>query len=97
MTFRGGARVGIFNATWPFAKLSMNGDSVRLKVFSKTYELKKNEVTRLEGFRGWFSSGVKIMHSSTGLDPHVVFWSSSSHDILAVARKLGFEIKDEKV
>src|SRR5436190_17323565 len=34
MTFRRGARIGWFNATWPFATLSLSEDSVSLKVFT---------------------------------------------------------------
>ncbi len=96
MIFRGGARIGLFNATWPFATLNVSDDALSLKVFSRQYSLKKEEVTRLEYFRGWFSVGVKIVHTGAVLDSYAVFWSLAPTKILAEAKRVGFRTTDEK-
>lgn len=96
MTFRGGARLSLLNATWPFATLQLDSDSLSLKVFSRHYVLKKEEVRRLEYFRGWFSVGVKIVHSSPKLDSHAVFWSFEPKRVLAEAARLGYATDDAR-
>jgi len=96
MIFRGGARIGLFNATWPFATLTISDTSISLQVFSRRYSLKKEEVTRLEYFRGWFSVGVKIVHKGAVLDSHAVFWSFEPTKVLAEAKRVGFQTTDEK-
>ena len=88
--------MGWFNATWPFATLSLSAESISLKVFSTMYAVKKEEVSRLEFFRGWLSSGIKIVHSGAGLPSHTVFWSFSPHEVLAAAKTLGFQTKEEE-
>lgn len=91
MTFRGGARLGLFTATWPFARLTLDQDLLTLKVFSREYRLKKEEVRGLEYFRGWFSVGVKVVHTTSDMDSHAVFWSFQPQKILNEAKELGFQ------
>jgi hypothetical protein len=97
MTFRGGARIGMFNASWPFARLTLTKDSVLLKVFATEYRLKREEICRFEFFRGWFSSGVMLVHTNSTLDSHVVFWSLSPQEVLSASQELGFEIRDKEI
>ena len=94
MTFRGGARLGLLNASWPFAQLTLSTDSIFLKVFSKEYILRKDEVKSLEYFRGWFSVGVKIIHTTAALDSHAVFWSFKTSKVLNAASRLGFPTRE---
>ena len=96
MTFLGGARIGMFNASWPFARLTLSEEMLLLKVLWVTYALKKEEVSRLEPFNGLFSSGVKIVHSTARLNPHAVFWSFDSGEVLTAARKLGFQTSNDE-
>jgi hypothetical protein len=89
MIYRGGARISLFNATWPFATLRMTDEELSLKVFSKDYNLKKEEIRKSEIVHGWFSNGIKIIHSSA-CESHITFWSFSAKEVLAAAAHAGF-------
>jgi hypothetical protein len=89
MIYRGGARIGLFNATWPFATLRVTNEELSLKVFSKDYKFRKEEIRKLEIFHGWFSTGIKIIHSSA-CESHIVFWSFSAKEVLAAAAHAGY-------
>lgn len=93
--FRGGARVGSFNATWPFATLRITADALVLKVLFSEYSLQKVQIVRLEYFNTFLAVGVKIVHTTTKLDEHAIFWSSEPAQILAAAEKLGFPTKQK--
>jgi len=76
-TLTGGARVGWFNATWPFAKLEATSDYVTLKVtFSGTYIFPATSVVGIHKFVripfiGW---GIRIEHTVSEYPSHIVFW-----------------------
>jgi hypothetical protein len=89
MIYRGGARIGLFNATWPFAMLRVTNEELSLKVFSKDYKFRKEEIRKLGIFHGWFSTGIKIIHSSA-CESHIVFWSFSAKEVLAAAAHAGY-------
>ena len=73
----GGARIGLFNVTWPFAKLSVTADQLTLKVmFSGTYQFPENSVIAIHKFVRipFFGSGIRIEHSVSEYPRHIVFW-----------------------
>ncbi len=90
MTFSGGASIGWFNASWPLAKLSLSDGMLSLKILWTTYDLKTEELSRLESFKGWFSAGIRIVHSSRTLDPKVIFWMPTPEKVLVAAKDFGF-------
>jgi hypothetical protein len=73
----GGARIGFFNATWPFAKLRANNGQVTLNVmFSGEYLFPENSVVEIRRycdipFFGW---GVRIHHTISDYPQKIVFW-----------------------
>lgn len=93
MKFRGGARLGIFNATWPFATLALDPKHLRLTVLGTIYEFPKDEVQALEYYRGWFSTGVRIIRGTAANPSHIVFWSFRAREVLSAAETAGFRIK----
>jgi hypothetical protein len=76
-TLTGGARIGWFNATWPFAKLQATPDHLILKVlFSGTYTFPTSAVIAVQKFVripfiGW---GIRIEHTITEYPAYIVFW-----------------------
>lgn len=90
MTFRGGARIGIWNVSWPFAKMTITDEGITLNVFARAYSLSKERISKVERFRGLFSNGVRIVHDSAETDAHVVFWSFATDRVLTDARDHGF-------
>jgi hypothetical protein len=72
----GGARIGMANASWPFAKLTVNKNTLILNagligklVFSPA------NIISIEPYNGTalFSSGIKINHNVNGYNPKVIF------------------------
>jgi hypothetical protein len=96
MIFRGGARIGLWNATWPLAKLRLGSDTVSLKVLVREYIWAKSEIIGFEFFDGLFSRGVKITHSKQDRDSPIIFWSFAPREVLLAAQKLGIPIKRKK-
>jgi hypothetical protein len=40
----GGARIGFFNASWPFAKLSATSEGIRLTCLGREFEFSQEDV-----------------------------------------------------
>jgi hypothetical protein len=89
-TFRGGARLGSFNVTWPFARLILSSSGSTLRVLCKSYEIGRDEIHALELHHGLFSKGVRIIHSNRQLPQNAIFWSCAPESVLAAAASHGF-------
>jgi hypothetical protein len=72
----GGARLGMFNATWPFATLSATPDALLLSCFGREYVFPKPAIQGLSRHRGLFSVGLRIQHTVASHPKFVVFWAS---------------------
>jgi hypothetical protein len=90
MTFCGGALIGFFSATWPFAELKISSDAISLKVFFIEYTFTRLHVYSIEFYKGIFSRGIKIIHDEPGLNMNVVFWSFTPTRVLEEAQRLGY-------
>ena len=90
----GGARMGSFNATWPFTKLIVSADNLVLSVvFLGKYDFRPHDVICLERYRfiPLFQSGLRIVHSRSDYPPLVVFWTMGSQKkLLERIRNIGF-------
>ena len=76
-TWRGGARIGLMNATWPFAQLKLTPAELVLQVvLLGTYVFKPDQVTKVEpyGFIPFAGRGVRIHHRVAGYPKKIVFW-----------------------
>ena len=89
-SFRGGARLGPFNVTWPFARLILSDSGSTLRVLCKSYEIGRDEIHALELHRGLFSKGVRIIHSNRNLPQNAIFWSHVPESVLAIATSHGY-------
>lgn len=101
-TLTGGARVGWFNATWPFANLKATSECITLKVtFSGTYLFPASEVIAIHKFVhipfiGW---GIRIEHIVSEYPTHIVFWYLGfPSTVLDFVRRQGFpDAKIQKI
>ena len=88
----GGARVGGFNASWPFASLKVTGDQITLSVFSKKYEIEKGKINSIKRYRGLFSTGLKIEHSKNEMPEHLIFWTFSFNKLKQALEEIGYSV-----
>ncbi|MCB9261655.1 MAG: hypothetical protein H6607_04705 [Flavobacteriales bacterium] len=81
--FRGGARVGMANATWPFATLTISKNNITLKVrmfamlgVNGLLIFNPEDITSIKPLNGHFFNGVRINHIVKKYEETVVFWTS---------------------
>jgi hypothetical protein len=74
----GGARIGMANATWPLAKLTVNKDVLTLKagIIGKLVFSPSNIIS-IQPYSGMavFGSGIQINHNVSGYNSKVIFWT----------------------
>jgi len=91
----GGARIGTANATWPFAKLTVNKDTLTLNagLIGKLVFSPENIIS-IELYNGpgsLFGSGIQINHNVSGYNSKVIFWTSgNSTDLINKIAQTGF-------
>lgn len=91
-SFRGGARIGWVNASWPFAKLTVTPQRLAL-VSLGTYEFSPSQVVSVEphGSIPLLASGIRINHNRADYPEKVIFWCMGNRDrVLAEFGKTGF-------
>jgi hypothetical protein len=99
-TQTGGARLGMFNATYPFATLSATPDVLRLSCLGRDYSFRKESIRSLSRHRGIFSTGLRIEHTDPFFPEFVVFWASlffwtsGFQKLKAQLESLGYEVRD---
>jgi hypothetical protein len=75
--WRGGARIGLANATWPFACLSASAELLTLEVgFFGTFSFSPTQVTAIEPHFSLplIGRGVRIRHSIAAYPDPLIFW-----------------------
>ncbi len=82
-SFRGGARVGWVNASWPFARLTANASTLALSSLG-TYTFTPSQVIALEpyGSLPLVSSGIRINHNRTDYPKTIIFWCMGRRDAI---------------
>ena len=73
----GGARLDWTNVTIPFARLSGDGNGLRLSCLGRDYVFLKSNIERLSRYRGMLSIGLHIEHTVPLYPKFVVFWVSA--------------------
>ena len=76
-SMNGGATVGWWNVTIPFARLSGDRNALRLSCFRRDYVFDTSNIEGLSRHRGLFSIGLRIEHTVPLYPKFVVFWVSS--------------------
>jgi hypothetical protein len=89
----GGARLGWFNASRPFASLSISRDSLTLNCCGLTYVFPREAIRQLARHKGLFSTGLRIEHAQPRAPKRVVFWTSAFADLARELETLGYAIE----
>ena len=87
--------LGMLNASWPFATFELEPARIRLRVLGITYDFRREDVQRLDYYEGWYSCGVRIVHTSQNGSSQAIFWSFYPNRVLSAADSMGYEIKAE--
>jgi len=75
----GGARIGIFKTSPPFATLMVNRDKLVLKTsIMGTLIFKPSDIITIKPNTGIFRQGIKIVHSVSNYNTNIVFWTIRS-------------------
>jgi hypothetical protein len=95
-TQRGGARLDSFNATWPFAKLSVTSDTLILDVLFAHYEFPRRTVEALRPYRGFGGLGLIIEHTVVDLTIPwlVIFWTFNYRALEEALAQAGYPVLD---
>jgi hypothetical protein len=72
----GGARVGMFNVTWPFVRLSANREAIELDCPWRHCVFARAQIVRLSKYNGLVSTGLLIEHANQQFPEWIVFWIS---------------------
>jgi hypothetical protein len=99
-TRTGGAKLGRFNASWPFATLSATSDALRLSCLGRNYDFSRGSIRGLSRHRGILSTGLRIDHNNASYPDLIVFWASlfpwtsGFRKVKTHLEGLGYEIRD---
>jgi len=97
-SFRGGARIGWVNASWPFATLKITDTRLAISTLS-SYEFSPEQVVSVERYGSIpvLSSGIRINHNRADYPKKVVFWCVGNREkVFAQIKKSGFLPKGQK-
>ena len=91
----GGARIGVwFNATWPFAALSIYEYELTLRIFGYEYRFPKKELSGIEkvGCIPMFWSGIQLWHQSVVYPKTIIFWALNRNSLWNILRDHGYPV-----
>ncbi len=76
LTYKGGARKGFVNVTWPFAKLKISKTHFELKAFMiGDFFVSGKDVFSITSYSGLFSKGLHISYQQNGEKENIFFWT----------------------
>ena len=88
----GGARLDLFNATIPFARIIVTPSRITLACFGMSHVFDRSTVRSLSRHRGLFSTGLRIEHAKSSGPSFVVFWTSSFPKLAAALERFGWVV-----
>lgn len=91
-SFRGGARIGWVNASWPFAKLTVSAGRLAITSLG-SFEFSPSQVISIEphGSIPLLASGIRVIHNRTDCPEKIIFWCTGNRDsVLRAITQNGF-------
>lgn len=94
----GGAKIGIVNATFPFAKLKVNKNKLELNIslVGIKYLFQPQDILSIEIYMLFplIGQGIKINHIVKNYNKKVIFWTfKSPKSVIQNIEKIGFLAK----
>ena len=93
--FRGGVRIGGFNATWPFATLEIDDDQIVVRTGRRKIHFDRESIRALNRYQGIFSSGLQIQHYLSSVDRLFIFWTFTPDKVYESVLANGYNLEDE--
>jgi hypothetical protein len=90
----GGARIGVLNATWPFARLSADRDTIALRLLFIKFTFPRDKIRRLSRYRAFISTGLQIEHTVGHCPKFMLFWTFDFDTLKAELEARGFQVQD---
>ena len=88
----GGARLNLFNATIPFARIVATPSRITLAVLGSQHTFERAQVRSLSRYRGLFSTGLRIEHFCEDAPSFVVFWTTNYSHLAQALQQLGYSV-----
>ena len=87
----GGANIGFGRATWPFAKLLVNKNELRLNasILGNVY-FRPSDIISIEPSSLFSGAGIRINHRVNKYSAKIIFLTSGSHDLIRRIENTGF-------
>ncbi len=97
-----GRMYGHWNATWPFAQMTVSSEGIRIRVKNwmvprfkdVTIELAKTDVTAVRRKRALFSAGALFEHRNADAPSRIVFWTFGWKALVGELRRFGYDVMD---
>ena len=97
-TQRGGLRIGIWNFTWPFARLVADASSITIHLWffgTRSFTFEKANIKSLERYWLLLTPGLRIRHSCTQTLPDsVIFWTYNFQALRVGLEGLGYHVQE---
>ena len=92
-SFTGGLRSGLFNATWPLARLTLDGEAARIRVLLlRTVWVERSEVVAVRRLSFLLSPGI-LFETKDGAYDGVIFWTFAPSDVMRAFAALGWPVE----
>lgn len=97
-SMRGGLMIGKSyflsgNVSWPLAKLTLTRDSIKIKaLFIAESEFKKYQIEKIEIYKPFIFSGIRIHHKRKEVSPFLVFWGKNNKKLVFELMKRGWPV-----
>jgi hypothetical protein len=91
----GGARIGMMNATWPFAKLVVDTNELRLYSMLHRISFKKADIIKISvvSYVPFIAQGIKFEHVVPKYNKHIVFWClNNPKQLIQQLNELGWNV-----
>lgn len=92
-TQRGGAQIGQWIVTWPFAVMTADDTALTLSIISKKV-FPKSDIVRLSPYRNMLGAGLRIEHAVKSETGFIVFWPLDYDGLKANLIRLGYNVID---
>jgi hypothetical protein len=92
LSMTGGARLGMFNATWPFARLTADPKTLKLSVLGKAIVFPRERVIELIAMKGFITHGLEIRHAQDSYPSRIIFWTFSPSALRAGLESIGWRV-----